>query len=777
MVKRAIYSLLLSSRNIGNPSFIIKKAMRKLLYIFSVFFATALQGQGVQVDALHKALALAKDSQRISILNELSAAHLKLKSGDALERARTYANEGLVLSRQLKFFKGIGAAEYNLGNIMLGSNDVQKQPKALLHFQEALANFKNSNEKDKIAPTMYSIAFCFHHMGAIQKAIRYMDSAKSTFLQLKDTISFANSLAFEGHCYYDMGNYRNAYQLGMDALKYAQTTNDTLCRMTALTHIANLFLGAGLPQVALNYFSKIMAYEPTVFQHQPIKHNVLIWALIIGGEAYLRLKQFDKALSLVQYLPPNNSDSEYNLFLGHLHTEKNEHEKALSCFKRGLELDYRKGLEISCSRYANEIGRTYIVLQKFDSARFYATKALYIADKVNALLEKKNAVGTLSDLFVKTKNYEQGYQYSQWYKKLNDSLAPEEYRQKLALVQVQNELETQKQQGLLLTQQNKIKEQQLSKEGLVKNILLTGVVLLLLFGAFVLRNNKQKQKANLQILQEKEKVETTLSELKATQAQLIQSEKMASLGELTAGIAHEIQNPLNFVNNFSELSKELLAEMKEELSKGNSSEVLGLADNVIVNMEKINHHGKRADAIVKGMLQHSRSSTGAKHPTDINQLVDEYLRLTYHGLRAKDSSFNAKMETRFDKSIEEIPVVPQELGRVFLNMFSNAFYAVAEKKKQQPEGYEPIVTVSTKRLNSLSEAGDKIEIVIQDNGVGIPQKVVDKIFQPFFTTKPTGEGTGLGLSLSYDIVKAHGGEIKLATKEREGTEFTIQLPS
>jgi signal transduction histidine kinase len=269
---------------------------------------------------------------------------------------------------------------------------------------------------------------------------------------------------------------------------------------------------------------------------------------------------------------------------------------------------------------------------------------------------------------------------------------------------------------------------------------------------------------------EKKRTEEALVELQATQKQLIQSEKMASLGELTAGIAHEIQNPLNFVNNFSEVSNELLDEMLEEVAKGNYDEVKAIVDDVKQNLEKINHHGKRADGIVKGMLQHSRSSTATKEPTDINKLTDEYLRLAYHGLRAKDKSFNAAMKTEYDETTGHVNVIPQDIGRVVLNLITNAFYVVTEKKKQEVAGFEPTVTVSTKRN------ADKMEIIVKDNGNGIPQKIFDKIFQPFFTTKPTGQGTGLGLSLSYDIVKAHGGELKAETKEGEGSTFIIQIP-
>ncbi len=296
----------------------------------------------------------------------------------------------------------------------------------------------------------------------------------------------------------------------------------------------------------------------------------------------------------------------------------------------------------------------------------------------------------------------------------------------------------------------------------------------------LLRNNKNKQKANVLLLQQKEEVQAALTQLKSTQSQLIQSEKMASLGELTAGIAHEIQNPLNFVNNFSEVNTELIKEIQEERRKTQDKRDDKLEDellqDIVQNQEKINHHGKRASDIVKGMLQHSRSSSGVKEPTNINALADEYLRLAYHGLRAKDKDFNATMKTDFDETIGNINIIPQDIGRVILNLITNAFYAVNERQKllaSSPEplaNYEPTVTVSTKK------EGNKIFISVKDNGSGIPQKILDKIFQPFFTTKPTGQGTGLGLSLSYDIVKAHGGELRVETKEGEGSTFIIQIP-
>ena len=308
--------------------------------------------------------------------------------------------------------------------------------------------------------------------------------------------------------------------------------------------------------------------------------------------------------------------------------------------------------------------------------------------------------------------------------------------------------------------------------------LLAGVVVLLIIIGILVRNYRQKQKSIVLLNQQKEelnkakeKTEIALSDLKSAQSQLIQAEKMASLGELTAGIAHEIQNPLNFVNNFSEVNTELIDELKNEMAAGNSQAVDKIASDIKENQEKINIHGKRADAIVKTMLQHSRGRSAHKELVDVNALCDEYLRLAFHGFRAKDKSFNSKFETNLDPLNPTVNAVRQDIGRVLLNLINNAFYAVREKAKNNPNGYEPAVVVSTQRL------GDRVEIRVEDNGQGMNDVIKEKIFQPFFTTRPPGLGTGLGLSLAYDIVtNGHGGEMKVETKEGEGSVFTIKIP-
>jgi two-component system, NtrC family, sensor kinase len=397
------------------------------------------------------------------------------------------------------------------------------------------------------------------------------------------------------------------------------------------------------------------------------------------------------------------------------------------------------------------LAMVYQSLGRSDSAVFYANKTLEGGELQKSPQVKMMAAKILAKEFEKSDPVKSN-KYLNIYIEASDTLNSAERRKQLEMI-------TLNEQQLSFDQQEK---ETAFRNRIIQFTFIGILFFLALFSLQLWRNNRFKQKANL-------KLETSYAELKATQAQLIQSEKMASLGELTAGIAHEIQNPLNFVNNFSEVNKELVDELQLELKSGNIEDAISISNSIKDNEEKISHHGKRADAIVKGMLQHSQSSSGVKEPADINALSDEYLRLAYHGLRAKDKTFNTTLKTDFDASVGKIDIIPQDIGRVMLNLINNAFYAVDEKKKQQLEQYEPTVSISTRKL------GEKVIISVKDNGNGIPQKVLDKIFQPFFTTKPTGQGTGLGLSLSYDIVKAHGGELKVETSEGEGSTFIIQL--
>ena len=412
-------------------------------------------------------------------------------------------------------------------------------------------------------------------------------------------------------------------------------------------------------------------------------------------------------------------------------------------------------------------------------------KSLSMAKSLGDMNKIRGGYYKLSTLDSMRGNYKGAYENYKLYTLYRDSLQKKETEKKQLEAKMQFEFD--KKQAIAKAEQEKRDAEQKR----VKNLqyftiagLILLVVVILLIALIQWRNNQQRKKANVLLHQQKEKVESTLSELKSTQASLIHSEKMASLGELTAGIAHEIKNPLNFVNNFSEVNNELIHEIANE---NDINEIRVIANDIRQNNEKIVFHGKRADDIVTGMLQHSRASTGVKEPTDINMLCDEFLRISYHaclsgkeGLISKEKDFKATLKTDFDATIGKVNVMPQDIGRVLLNLYNNAFYALSAKALATADlstkalatvgsNFEPTISVSTKKI------GDKVEIKVKDNGNGIPQNIVDKIFQPFFTTKPTGQGTGLGLSLAYDIIKSNGGQIRVNSKENEGTVFTIIL--
>jgi len=514
--------------------------------------------------------------------------------------------------------------------------------------------------------------------------------------------------------YSTTGNYDKQQSIIQDCIKTANRINDNTLLSQAFRNLGAQFFRENKLDSALTYYRKSLDYSD-LCGYKKYRSNT--YNLI--GTIYLSQKLYELALANFLNALRSGKEQNNNSSIG--------------------------GSYVLMSNYYNKTGKN-------DSALYYAKLGLAKSQNTGQVRDIIQAYNSLADIYKAQNRPDSALVYLQLANTAKDSLLSLEKIKQLQNIGFDEQLRLQELEKESLQTKSKIRIYSL----------LGGLGLLLIAAVFLYRNNHQKQKAN-------KVLEATLSNLRSTQSQLIQSEKMASLGELTAGIAHEIQNPLNFVNNFSDMNAELLTEMKDELSKGKIDEAIALANDVIENQKKINNHGRRADTIVKGMLQHSRSSNGIKEPTDINSLCDEYLRLAYHGLRAKDNSFNAIIKTDLDNSIEKVNIIPQEIGRVILNLINNAFYAVDEKKKSGVEGYEPTVSLSTKRNNG------KIEISVKDNGNGIPQKVLDKIFQPFFTTKPTGQGTGLGLSLSYDIVKAHGGGLQVETKEGEGSEFIINL--
>ncbi|QHW01367.1 two-component sensor histidine kinase [Spirosoma endbachense] len=396
-----------------------------------------------------------------------------------------------------------------------------------------------------------------------------------------------------------------------------------------------------------------------------------------------------------------------------------------------------------------------------------------VVEQLTTRKKLRDSTKALSKAFAKEGDYAQAYRYFLQYSAYKDSLTAEATTRRLASLEYRQNLLKKEAQIQLLTKDRQLRDQESHRQRQYVFILIGCIALLVAFSLILTRNNRAKQRANRQLNEQKEALQQTLVKLKSTQDQLIQAEKMASLGELTAGIAHEIQNPLNFVNNFSEVSTELVTELIENRQSDQHDEELDteLINDLQQNLLKINQHGGRASAIVKGMLEHARTSSGERLPTDLNALTDEYFKLAYHGIRARESTFEARLITDYAPDLGPVTIVPQEVGRVLLNVFNNAFYAVQKRQQSNEPDYQPVVAVYT------SQEADRVKIRIRDNGTGVPESIKQKIFQPFFTTKPTGQGTGLGLSLSYDIItKGHGGTFTLESEEGEFTELILTLP-
>jgi signal transduction histidine kinase len=552
------------------------------------------------------------------------------------------------------------------------------------------------------------------------------------------------------------------------ALQISRSVHDRQGEAGSLTYIGGIY-------VQLSQYRQGIFYLQQALKIAERPQNIDFLATSNIGDAYEKMNLLDSALffqqqaiSMVKAMPRGGTTmlSLALTRLGHIQARLKNNTSAFQHYRQALRNAYVTGDLLNLGRIQYRIAELYHQLHQADSSLHYAQLAFFTSQR-RSKITQLDASNLLAKLYDEHKQPDSAFYYQRVAMVVTDSLYGPEKFQRLQLLTL---AEQQRQQELL-------QEQARSHERFQRIGLLSALGVFLVIALLLWRNIRQQRRANTELNQKNSQIETqrntletTLSELRTTQSQLIQSEKMASLGELTAGIAHEIQNPLNFVNNFSEVNSELIDEMQQELKGGGNNEAFAISNDIKANLDKINQHGKRADAIVKSMLEHSRTSSGTKEPVDINKLVDEYVHLAYHGLRAKDKLFRVTLKTDYDENIGEINIVPQDIGRVVLNLISNAFYAVNERAKEVIAGYEPTVSVSTKKQKG------NIEIKIKDNGNGIPQKILKKIFQPFFTTKPTGQGTGLGLSLAYDIIKAHVGEIKVETREMEFTEFIAELP-
>ena len=661
--------------------------------------------------------------------------------------------------------------------------------------QYQLSELDSLHLASKTAPSDTLRMFTFNNLASYytesnrDSSMYYCEASITVAKELNQSIHLADFLLLKSYLVQKQSDFSQSYKLCNEALAILEDdTNDKTAfipkdwdieparlrrRYTAnvFHQLGNTMVGAGNLPKAIEYFKKAVQVSEEL---EPLTGGMTSNMNI--GSSYYRLGQMDSALIYSKKAVYIANNGGWRAYLGsalrdvgRVYMKKAESDSAKHYFDLALDANKKQNNLPSEISIRNTLADYFKQQNQVDSMYYYASTALKLGYQLNSGIQISESAEKVAAAWELMGNADSAYAYLAISKKLGDSLSLDR-RDKLLQFQNDNFEEQ-------LRLEQEAQESEAAKGKIRTMALLAGLGLSLILVFVFYRNSRQKKMANTIL-------EQAYSNLKSTQAQLIQSEKMASLGELTAGIAHEIQNPLNFVNNFSEVSCELIDEMNEELDKGDIEEAKAISSDLKQNLSKITHHGKRADAIVKGMLAHSRSSSGEKLPTDLNALADEYLRLSYHGLRAKDSSFNADFKTDFDPDLPKVNVVSQDIGRVLLNLINNAFQACAT------EGIEkPTVTVTTTRVKSPSglpagQAGDSrlsdgqvgVQISVSDNGPGIPDAIKEKIFQPFFTTKPTGSGTGLGLSLSYDIVKAHGGDLKVKSIEGKGTEMIFFLP-
>ncbi len=680
-----------------------------VLMIILLVCVMKVQGQAGYIDSLQRELATTtNDTMKLKILSMLGEAYVELKP----DSSRQYAEQLVAITRKLDYKLKEVYAYGMLGYSLLNLGDY---PLALKVFIDAIALGEDPSIETKLLPSKYQDDEQFqHHMN-------------DGHLQRLDEL--ANCQLKFGILYENVNEYDKEKSHILEGIKYVEETGNSSLASALYAVLGKVYLLQGKLDSALVAEKTALAKSR---QSQYIKYQGTIF-----------------------------------LNLGRIHTEKGDYSTALSYFKQAIKvsdtLHYLRGVaagNLAIADLYNNSGNP-------DSSLYYANSALAVSEYLQNPGLMLRTYTAKAKVFRTIKNIDSTVKYQALIIGMKDTVFNTKQTQLFANIDFDAE-------------QRKLELETARKEyrnRLQTSFLISGLAIFFLLAIGLWLNNKQKQKAfSLLEKQKKEidiqkaKAESALDELKATQSQLIQREKMASLGELTAGIAHEIQNPLNFVNNFSEINSELINDLQNELKSNKVDEANVIAATILDNEQKIMHHGKRADTIVKGMLQHSRTGTGNIESTDINALADEFMRLSFQGFRVREKDFHVALEKKLDPAIGKIDIVQGDIGNVMLNLFNNAFYAVSEKKKLDGNQFEPKVSLSTEKVNG------GIEIRVRDNGNGVPLKILDKIFQPFFTTKPAGQGTGLGLSLSYDIVKAYGGEIKVESREGEFAEFILRMP-
>jgi signal transduction histidine kinase len=741
---------------------LLKTIFISLLMLFST---SLLKAQNAKLDSLNRLIRSETDDKlrikhmlekadHLAIISLDSAIILNLKIIEESKRIKydrgqeeaflklvynyTYtgnSSEALKQLSNLRHFveqtkdSGSFANYYSSAGLYYGMQN--KYDSSIYFYEKAIPLYEKIGNSMRTAQSASNLAIAFQQQSNYSRALYYQQKSLKIHEEDENIMGQAYTTVNMANTYQNMGDLKRAESYFLKSIELALKMNLTNVELYAYTNLSSMFIGVDQWQKAYDYAMKAVKLGRKM------------------GDKGIQAASFSKA-ALAK-------------------ANQNEFNEAMELSKSAISLADSVNQPMIIQQAYSGMGFVLKSQKKWKEAiPFYERSLASLADADLFIKENGRLFKELSECYEQTGNPAKALEMYKKYTVISDSINSRENIRKATELTMNYEFEK-KEEASRVIQDAKDELNRTRMMGLGSGLLLSFIIII---GALV--GYRGKQRANAKLRKQKTEIEDALEKLKVTQSQLIQSEKMASLGELTAGIAHEIQNPLNFVNNFSDLSNELVIEIKEELAMGNYQEAKDILNNVQDNLQKITHHGKRADGIVKGMLLHSRTNAGEKLPTDINNLSDEYLRLAYHGMRAKDNNFNANIITNFDPAIGKVDVVPQDMGRVMLNLINNALYAVAEKsKKANAEGidYEPQVTLITRK-----EKGS-IEIRVVDNGNGIPDSIKDKIFQPFFTSKPTGQGTGLGLSLSYDIVtKGHGGELSVHEADNGGVEFIVRLP-
>jgi signal transduction histidine kinase len=760
------------------------------------------------------AFSSAQDTAAISDLNKRASDYYNDSYPDSSQLLASHANEWI--NRQLnnpgadhsaEFVDWLKVQKARALNILALSIERAKPQEAIDSLHLALKLMEEMENAVEQANLLSSIGFIYDFQAQNELALAYHQKSIDLFRDVDDQQGLATELTNIGITYRNMGNYGEAMESLLESLSVFRAINDS-------TNVVETLLAMGFVYLFVERWDDALKVQQQALEIYRNLNDSLGIARIYNdmGAANMAAGNYRQALQQhKEALKIRLKSNEYYYtfasyyYIGDIYEELDDWENALINFKSSLEFAEKNGSRLAMIDSYNRIGEVQFKLGKYDLAlenhkqaealsmeiedgtgratalmkiaeiykiRGNHTKALASLKLAEEAVPNSDFVFLEDIYFGLAKAYEQLGDYKnaflnmELYGSIKDSVTKAENLEKVAALT--NRLEFENRQALQRESQEKmirLKQSEIDRQKLLKNFILFGMFVVLVAAVIFYIRIFEKNKLN-------KKLSKAFTDLKSTQTQLIHAEKMASLGELSAGIAHEIQNPLNFVNNFSEVNTELITELKEELEAGNLEEVKAIASDIAMNEEKIKHHGSRADAIVRGMLQHSRSGGDERIPTNIKTLADEYLRLSFHGMRARDKAFQSDFVTEFDESLPKLNVIPQDLGRVFLNLINNAFYAVNERRQIEGPDFKPQVRIKIERVD------DKVEVRVIDNGNGIPESVAEKIFQPFFTTKPTGKGTGLGLSLSYEIItKGHGGELRMKTTPGEGTEFIIILPT